>query len=166
VREPGAYVIAERTVPQYHWPSERGKAPKTCWNCGANLLYGDVPRARYDEVNIECWCCSRLQCTLISDLRPRRLTPDEWRACVENQPKIGRPKKPGPRPTYPDNAGRQRAHRQRDAAGLVNRSRWARDYDACIVCGETEYRHNAHGCCMKCRDRSQEPYREARRTGR
>jgi biotin operon repressor len=92
VREHGAYPIAERTVPEYRWPSEASKTPRTCWNCGSNLLYGDVPIARYDEVDIECWNCSRLQCELTSDLTPRRLTPDEWRALPANQPKIGRPK--------------------------------------------------------------------------
>jgi hypothetical protein len=88
----GAPPITERTVPQYRWPSEAHLRPRTCWNCDSNLLYSNVPRASGDQIDIECWSCSRLQCELISDLTPRRLTPDEWRACAENQPRRGRPK--------------------------------------------------------------------------
>jgi hypothetical protein len=89
----GAPPIPERTVPEYRWPSEAHLCPKNCWNCAANLLYGDVPRARYDTTEVVCWCCSRLQCELTSDLTPRRLTADEWRALPSNQPKRGRPRK-------------------------------------------------------------------------
>jgi uncharacterized membrane protein len=31
--------------------------------------------------------------------------------------------------------------------------RWAKDYDACVVCGKTEKPHSGHGVCHRCSTR-------------
>jgi DNA-directed RNA polymerase subunit RPC12/RpoP len=91
MREHGAFPLAPITRPEILWPSEAHKAPARCEYCGARLLLSHAPTA-YSRVEVTCMQCARVCADLISDLTPRRLTPDEWRALPGNQSKSGRPK--------------------------------------------------------------------------
>ena len=45
--------------------------------------------------------------------------------------------------------------------------RWARDYDKCIQCGSTEWKHEGKGLCSHCRGKSRyKPVTVKKKTGR
>jgi len=41
-------------------------------------------------------------------------------------------------------------HNRRGLVSNTTNGKWSRQYDKCIKCGTTEYKHNAKGLCVKC----------------
>lgn len=157
-------IMPPQRLLRFRW-SDRHKAATHCNYCRARLWL-EIPTADQKVTDATCSLCSRIAYELVYDGLPAPMTAEQFAALPTKQGTRA-PWKPGPKPIYVDAPARQRAYRLRVATGQVQRKRWAVNWDACIVCGSTEYTHNARGRCMKCRDRSQErEIANARRTGR